>query len=250
MKVKILLIGGSGNLGSEIIKSNLFKNIYAPKKYFLNILYPQQISKTLKKYKPNIIIHCASLARMKNCEQNKNKAINNNIFGTLNLVKEILKFEKENKKTIKLIYLSSDAVYPSVKGNYKENSELGPYNVYGWTKLSAEFLVKILRKYIIIRTRFYNKTKINYKFSASDIFTSQINISLLPKYIKYLIQDNYNGEINVGGKKISDFKLYKQTKVKLKAFKRKNLLEKLKFQIAKDSSLNLKRFNKILKKYE
>ena len=32
MNSKILLIGGSGNLGSEILKSNLFKNIYAPPK--------------------------------------------------------------------------------------------------------------------------------------------------------------------------------------------------------------------------
>ena len=34
---KILLIGGSGNLGSTIIKSGLFKNLYYPKKKDLNI---------------------------------------------------------------------------------------------------------------------------------------------------------------------------------------------------------------------
>ena len=37
-KNKILLIGGSGSLGNEIINSNLFKNIYAPKKKSLNLL--------------------------------------------------------------------------------------------------------------------------------------------------------------------------------------------------------------------
>ena len=31
-KNKILLIGGSGNLGNKIIESNLFKDLYAPKK--------------------------------------------------------------------------------------------------------------------------------------------------------------------------------------------------------------------------
>ena len=201
MNSKILLIGGSGNLGSEILKSNLFKNIYAPPKKKLNILHTDQIRNTLNKINPNTIIHCASLARMKECEKDKSTAINNNILGTLNLIKQILEFQKNKKKSIKLIYISSDAVYPSIKGNYKESSELGPYNVYGWTKLSAEFLVKILSNYIIIRTRFYNKEKINYKFSASDIFTSQIDIKKLPQYIKYLLKEKYIGEINVGGKK-------------------------------------------------
>ena len=52
---------------------------------------------------------------------------------------------------------------------------------------------------MITRTRFTKK--INYKYSASDIFTSQIDIEQLPKYIKFLLKENYNGEINVGEKK-------------------------------------------------
>ena len=250
MKKKILLLGGSGNLGTEILKSKLFENIYAPRKKFLNILNTNQIRNILISYKPKIIINCASIARMRHCENNLGNAINNNILGTLNLIKEILYFEKKYKKKIYLVHLSSDAVYPSIKGNYNENSNLGPYNVYGWTKLSAEFIVKILSNYIIIRTRFFSKDKIKYKYSASDIFTSQVNISLLPKYIYYLISDKYKGVINVGGKRISDFKLYKQIQSNLKPFKKKNLIKSLKFNIAKDSSLNLKKFNKIKNKYE
>jgi dTDP-4-dehydrorhamnose reductase len=158
--------------------------------------------------------------------------------------------KKKIKKKLKLVYISSDAVYPSNKGNYKEESNLGPYNNYGWTKLSAEFLVRMISEHIIIRTRFYDKEKINYKYSASDIFTSQIEVSLLPKYINYLINDNFKGIINIGGIKISDFKLYKKINSNLKPFKRKNLIKKLNFQIAKDASLNLKLFKKIKKRYE
>ena len=249
-KQKILLIGGFGNLGLQIQKSNIFKNLYSPKKKNLNLLNSNQISRALSKNNIKIIINCASTARMKDCQTNIGNAINNNILGTFNLVNEILKYQKKFKKKIKLIYLSSDAVYPSTKGNYKEHSNLGPYNNYGWTKLSAEFLVKIIENHIIVRTRFYDKYKIKYRYSASDIFTSQIDIKLLPKYISYLIKSDYRGIINVGGKKISDFNLYKKINPKLKSFKRKDLLKILKFQIAKDSSLNLKIFNKIKKKYE
>ena len=245
-KNKILLIGGSGNLGNKIIESNLFKDFYAPKKKFLNLLNSSQIFSILKKKNINTIIHCASLARMKECENDVAKTINNNILGTYNLVKAII----ELKKKIKIIYLSTDAVYPSVRGNYKENGDLGPYNNYGWSKLSAEFLIKMISDHVIIRTRFYDKDKINYRFSASDIFTSQIEIRSLAKYIYYLILDNFIGTINIGGKRVSDFKLYKKIKPKLKSFKRKDLIKKLNFKIAKDASLNLIKFNKIKKNYE
>ena len=247
---KILLIGGTGNLGSKIIKSNIFNNLIAPKRQELDLLNPKKIEKILSKNQFHLIINCASMARMKKCEKNIGQAINNNILGTFNLVGEILKYEKKIKKKLKLVYISSDAVYPSNKGNYKEESNLGPYNNYGWTKLSAEFLVRMISEHIIIRTRFYDKEKINYKYSASDIFTSQIEVSLLPKYINYLINDNFKGIINIGGIKISDFKLYKKINSNLKPFKRKNLIKKLNFQIAKDASLNLKLFKKIKKRYE
>jgi len=246
----ILLIGGSGNLGSEIIKSNIFKNIYAPSKKKLNLLDKKRIKKILKTKKFGLIINCAFLARMKYCEKNPGKAIENNVKGTFNLVNEILDYQKRYRKKIKIIHISSDAVYPSTKGNYSEDSKLGPYNVYGWTKLASEFLVKMIGDYIIIRTRFYKKSLIKYKFSADDIYTSQIEISYLPKYINYLIKENYQGVINIGNKKKSDYEIYKNINKKLKSFKRKDLLKKLKFNIAKDASLKLSKFNKIKSKYE
>lgn len=245
-KNKILLIGGSGSLGNEIIKSNLFKGLYAPKKKFLNLLNPNQISNILKIKNIKTIIHCASLARMKDCEYDISKAININILGTYNLVDTIIKL----KKKIKLIYLSTDAVYPSIKGNYKEESALGPYNNYGWTKLAAEFLIKMIKNHIIIRTRFYDKDKIKYKFSASNIYTSKVEIKNLPKYINYLLLEKFTGTVNIGGDRISDFRLYKRIKANLKSFKRANLIKKLNFNIAKDASLDSSIFNKIKNKYE
>ena len=246
----MLLIGGSGNLGSEIIKSKIFKNIYAPSKKTLNLLNQKKIRKILKTKNISLVINCASLARMQYCEKNMGKAIENNIQGTFNLVKEILNYQQKYRKKVIIIHISSDAVYPSIAGNYKEEAKLGPYNVYGWTKLGSEFLIKMIERHVIIRTRFYKKNLIKYKFSASDIYTSQVEIGYLPKYINYLIRDKFNGIINVGSKRKSDFKVYKNIKKNLKSFKRKDLIRTLKFNIAKDSSLNLSKFNKIKSRYE
>ena len=69
IKKSILLIGGSGNLGSKILNSNFFKKIYSPKKKELDLLNRNSISKTIKKKKFEIIINCAALARIKDCEK-------------------------------------------------------------------------------------------------------------------------------------------------------------------------------------
>ena len=250
IKKSILLIGGSGNLGSKILNSNFFKKIYSPKKKELDLLNRNSISKTIKKKKFEIIINCAALARIKDCEKSPSQAIKINIYGTSNLVKEILNYNSKNKNKIKLIHISTDAVYNSIKGNYREDSPLKPYNVYGWTKVASEFFVKLVNNHVIVRTRFFDKKTLKYKYSAKDIYTSQIEVNTLVKYLYYLVKSNFIGVINVGGKKISDYKMYKKYLPKLKPFSRKELIKKLNINLAKDSSLNIKKFEKIKKKYE
>ena len=244
---KILLIGGNGNLGSAISKSGLFKNLYAPSKKKLNILNKNSIKKVLNKSRFDLIINCAAMARIVECEKNPAKAIDTNIKGTFNLVKEILNYEKKFKKKIKIFHISSDSVYPSTNGNYSEGANLGPYNVYGWTKLASEFLVRLLDKHTIIRTRFFIKDKINFKKSATDLFTSNIEISDLVKKIKTVYSKKYIGTINVGFKRQSDFAAYKIYKNKLKPCKRKDITKNLSVNLAKDSSMNLNLLKKIEK---
>ena len=90
---KVLLIGGGGTLGSSVVKLKTFKNLYVPKKQDLNLLRRSSISKFLKNGY-DLIINCAAIARVKECEKNPFKAVRVNILGTSNLVREILHYEK------------------------------------------------------------------------------------------------------------------------------------------------------------
>ena len=246
MKSNVLLLGGSGTLGSKIIKSKLFPNLKYPKKKILNILNKKQIENYLIKKKINLVLHCAALARVKDCELNKNKAKKINIIGTQNIVKSILKIQKMKKKDIKLVFISSDAVYASVKGNYKETDKTNPYNFYGLTKLKGEKIVKKLKNYIIIRTRFFDKRKIPFKYSAINIYTSSLEVNKLVKYISILIKKKFQGTINVGGPKISDFKQYKKYKKSLDPCDKSKILNELNFKIATNASLNISKLKKVL----
>ena len=71
----------------------------------MNLLDQQKIRKILKTKKINLVINCASLARMQYCEKNIGKAIENNIQGTFNLVKEILNYQQKYRKKVIIIHI-------------------------------------------------------------------------------------------------------------------------------------------------
>ena len=68
------------------------------------------IKKILKKYKFHLIINCAALARIIDCEINISKAIRVNIEGTFNLVQEVLSHEIKTNTKIKFLHISNDGV--------------------------------------------------------------------------------------------------------------------------------------------
>jgi len=247
-KNKTLLIGASGNLGSAIEKSKLFKNLYSPSKKILNIENRKKIRKILIKNKFNLIINCAAMARMKECEIHPTRAIKVNVFGMMNLVDEITNYQSRFNKKIKLIHISTDGVYPSISGNYSENSRTEPYNIYGWTKLYSELIVKRLKNYVVIRTRFFNKNNIKFNTAATDIFTSMMEVQNLVRAIKIISIKNFIGVINVGEQRKSDFENYKKFKKNIKPCRRKDILKELGFKIAKDASMNLSLLKKIKRK--
>jgi len=232
-------------LGSTIIKSNIFKNILYPNKNKINILNKKKIINFLIENKIQIIIHAAGLARIRDCEKFKNKAKKINVDGTNNIVNSIKYIKKKLNIEIMLVYISSDAVYSSTEGNYKETDKLKPYNYYGITKMKAEKKVLKLKRFIIIRTRFFNKNKIPFKYSANNIFTSSIEVNILVSYIKLLIKKKFNGVINVGRKKISDYKNYKKYKKNLIKCDKSKIFKKLNFTIATDASLNINKLKNL-----
>lgn len=247
-KNKILLIGSSGTLGSAIKKNFFFKNIDCPQKKKLNISKPYQIKKFLKN-EYDIIINCAAISKVAECEKNKKLAYKTNVVGVKKLVKEILLFEKKNKKKIFLIHISSDAVYPANRGNNKETSKLLPYNYYGKTKLKSEKFVKKLKKFLIVRTRFFDKNKIRFKDGAIDIFSSMLEVNVFVKNLVFLIKIGQCGILNVGGARQSDYKIFKKYKKNIKKTYAKLILKHLNYKIATDASLDTSLLKK-LKRYE
>jgi dTDP-4-dehydrorhamnose reductase len=247
LKSNILLTGATGNLGKRILTDKKDFSFISPSRKELDITSEISVKKFFTTNSFDSIIHCAALARMKECEDNPAKAFSVNTLGTSNIVNNIKELQKSSNKNIRLIYISTDGVYACDQGNYSEDSPTIPYNIYGWSKLGGEASVKTLENFCIIRTRFFDPNKIPFNESADDIITSSIEINKLVKVIKFLIKDKFKGVLNVGNEASSEFLRYIAHKPNLKKCKRSDIIKNLGFEIARNASMDISLMKKIIK---
>ncbi len=236
MKKKIVVTGGTGRFGNCLKNIKTQHNVLFPKKKTFNILNSNNMRKYLKKTKADIVIHLAGLSRpMSVHEKDIKKSIQLNIIGTANVTKVC------SESDIKLIYFSTNYVYPGTKGNYSENDNLLPVNNYAWSKLGGECSVQLYKNSLILRASMTEKPFI-HKQAFANVKTSFMYQEDVAKYLFKLI--NKKGVINVGGKPqfIYDFAKKDNLKVK-KIFLKKNNKKGMPF----DSSLNVKKFYKMIK---
>ncbi|MDB2353771.1 sugar nucleotide-binding protein [Candidatus Pelagibacter bacterium] len=230
---RILVTGGQGRFSNELKKIKPKYNfIYLSKKQ-LNILSLNSIKKNIKKFKPKIILHLAGLSRpMSIHDTNINKSIDLNIIGTANLVKIC------NEYKIKIIFFSTNYVYPGTKGNYSENDPVLPWNNYGWSKLGAESAVQMYKNSLIIRACMTEKPFI-HKFAFSDVRSNFIFHEDFAKIFFKIIKKK--GVINIGGQTRSIYAFAKKYNKKVKKKKSKG-------ELPKKMHMNLKKLKKYLYK--
>ncbi len=199
---KILVTGGNSRFATALKDVNSKYLFTFRSKKQLNILSIKSIENNIKKFKPGIILHLASLSRpMIIHEKDINKSIDLNIIGTSNIVKVC------NKYKIKLIFFSTGYVYQGKKGNYKEDDPLLPWNKYGWSKLGAEAAVQLYDNSLIIRACMTEEPFI-HKYAYSNVKSNFIYHKDFAKIFLKLI--NKKGVFNVGGKSQSIYNFAKK----------------------------------------
>ena len=232
---KIIFTGGSGKFGKVFQKFHSNKrNVYYPSSNVFDVTNIKKMEKLIKKIKPKFIIHAAAISRpMELHEKNIQKSININIIGTSNVVTLCRKYK------IKLIYFSTNYVYPFKKGNYKESHPIQPINNYAWSKLGGECAVQMLKNSLILRICMTEKPFL-YKYAYTNLKTNFMFHEDFAKVFFKLI--NKKGILNIGGPTQSVYnfakRLNKNVKKKTLKTKRNNLPLK--------SVMNISKFKKII----
>ena len=221
-KDKIVFTGGSGRFGKIFKSTYSLKNVFYPTKKDLDINNYISVKKFLKKIKPKIVIHAAGISRpMIIHDNNPKKSIRTNIIGTSNLTIACIEMN------IKLIYFSTNYVYPLNNKYNKENDPVLPINNYAFSKMGGECAVQMYKNSLILRIIMSERPFV-HKSAFTDIKTNFMYheevVKLIPKII------NSKGILNIGGKIQSIYDFAKLSKNNVQKAKAKKILGKKYFK--------------------
>ncbi|MCF7885493.1 MAG: SDR family oxidoreductase [Candidatus Marinimicrobia bacterium] len=224
---KVLVTGGSGFLGSNVVKKLKtdyrvicgYHNFPPDEKNIIKLDFNtiSAIKSRLNKIEPEIVIHTAALSKPGLCHEYPEKASIVNV----NATSEIAAWCQKN--AARLIFTSTDMVYSGQSPIYKEDDQINPVNKYGQTKAAAEKTIqKNCQNFVILRLALMHGRGI-YKRNYSsewletdlrkkqkdcesepiglytDQYRSMISVKNVAMVLKELIEKNTTGIFNIGG---------------------------------------------------
>ncbi len=108
------------------------------------------VAKVIEKVRPEMVLNCAAMANVDACEVEPQlaEAINARMPGEL--------AKACHQTSVRLIHISTDAVFDGLRGKYVETDSPNPQNVYARTKLEGECAVSsACAEALIARVNFY-----------------------------------------------------------------------------------------------
>lgn len=192
---KVLITGGAGFIGSNLIDELIFKkykvividnlssgkkeNVNPSTKFYKADVINKEFFKIFENEKPNIVFHLAAQPIVEKAYEKPLEAIETNVMGTAN----VLEACRKQKNIDLVVIVSSDKAYGKSKNlPYKEDSPLKGDHPYDASKSSADLLAQAYYSTYnlpVVITRFSNV------FGPRDTNFSRI----IPGVIKSIIEN-------------------------------------------------------------
>ena len=164
---KIIVTGGQGFIGSNLIeflldknyfiinidKSNYSANPYNVRNFKKNKNYiffkedinnKNKIFRILKNFKPSGVFNLAAETHVDRSIDSPHPFLKTNVLGVFSLLESIKLFNKKFKKKIKFVHVSTDEVYGDIEKNNQasEKYNYNPSSPYSASKAAADQLIK------------------------------------------------------------------------------------------------------------
>lgn len=155
--MKILVTGGAGFIGSQIIDLLLAEghtpiildnlsngreeNVPNGVKIYRKNLLSDKVERIFEKEKPDIVMHLAAQVSVAKSLENPAEDAAVNVLGTVKLLEYSIKYDVK-----KFIFSSSSAVYGYTNEVIQEESSTSPISFYGTSKLVSETYIKLFNR--------------------------------------------------------------------------------------------------------
>jgi len=168
--VKILLFGGSGQLGYELKKraNDLAFELVSPVTKELDITDKAQVFTLIRSLQPTTVINSAAYTAVDKAEEEPDRAFAINAEGVRNIS------EACAKSGARLIHISTDYVFDGLLGRtLREDDATNPLSVYGRSKLEGEEFVRSIcsERGLVVRTQaLYGQKGVNFVHTMLKLF--------------------------------------------------------------------------------
>ena len=175
---RYLVTGYKGQLGYDVVKElnkRGMHNVLAFDIDDMNIINREEVMNTIKKYKPDTVIHCAAYTAVDKAEENPELARKINVGGTKNIADACKEIGS------KMVYISTDYVFDGTidkKDVYYPGDKTNPKSVYGLTKRDGEIAALENPKTFVIRTAWV------FGINGNNFVKTMLNLSKKYREIK------------------------------------------------------------------
>lgn len=179
--MRILLTGGSGQLGGELVRALAgLGSVAAPSREELDLARPESVRRAVRALRPALVVNAAAYTDVERAEDDGDLAM------AVNGVAPGVLAEEAAAVGAGIVHFSTDYVFDGTKPDpYTEEDPPAPCNVYGETKLRGEEAVRGAgAAYLIFRVSWlYGLRRRNFLISMIGLFRRRREVTVVDDQI-------------------------------------------------------------------